>query len=294
MTSTSGVFNQIKTVFLLGLLTSLLLAIGQAVAPGNLYLFLGMSVLMNVGAYFFSDRMVLAMHRAKEVTYAEAPDLHQMVEELARRADIPKPRVFIVQDPQPNAFATGRNPKHGVVAVNTGLLRMLTPREVKGVVAHEIAHIKNRDILISTIAATMAAALSYIAHALQWGAMFGGASRSDDEEGGSPIGALAMAFIAPIAGTLIQLAISRSREFIADETGARLSGDPEGLARALARLSDATEMIPSENPEPATASLHIANPLTGMGGLMSLFTTHPPMEQRIARLMEQAKAMGPV
>ncbi len=243
-------------------------------------LVLVLAVAMNLGAWFFSDRVVLRLHRARPLDAGEAPGLHQMVSELAQRAAIPTPRLFLVDDPQPNAFATGRNPERGVVAVTSGLLRLLPPAEIRGVIAHEIAHIRNRDILVASVAAMLAGGVSFIGNALQFGALFGG----QDDEGGSPIGALAMAILAPIAATLVQLGISRSREFMADEFGARIAGDPEPLARALERLHQGTSLIPSAVARPATASLFIANPFAGGRGLAQLFSTHPPMEARVARL----------
>jgi heat shock protein HtpX len=273
--------NQIKTIFLLGVLSAGLIGFGSLLGPSMFYLFTALAVAMNLGAYFFSDRIVLRMNGAREVAPHEAPALHQAVEELAARAGIPKPRVAVVPGDYANAFATGRNPERGVVAVTEGLLRVLTTREARGVLAHEIAHIKNRDILVSTIAAAMAAAISYVGNAVQWAAIFGGAQQ--DEDGGSPVGTLALAIVAPIAAVLVQLGISRSREYLADETAARLTGDPEGLALALERLSRAADVLPS-TAAPATASLFIVNPFAGAGTLLNLFSTHPPMTERVARL----------
>jgi heat shock protein HtpX len=281
--------NQIRTILLLGVLSAVLIGFGSMLGPGTFYLFTALAVVMNVGAYFFSDRIVLKMNGAREVAPHEAPQLHAMVEELSARAGIPKPRVAVIPADYANAFATGRNPQHGVVAVTEGLMRLMSPREVRGVIAHELAHIKNRDILVSTIAASIAGAVAYIANAVQWAAIFGGGQQQDEEGGGSPIGTLALALLAPIAATLVQLGISRSREYLADETAARLTGDAEGLALALERLSRAAEVIPSEA-APATASLFIVNPLAGAGTLLNLFSTHPPMPQRIARLRA---LMGP-
>jgi heat shock protein HtpX len=210
-----------------------------------------------------------------------------MVEELAVRAGIPKPRVFVIDDPHANAFATGRNPEKGVVAVTTGIMELLSPRELRGVLAHELAHIQNRDILVASVAAALASAVSSIANVFQFSALFGGASSQDDEEGGSPLGALAMAFVAPIAATLIQLGISRSREFLADETGARISGDPEALARALEKLELAAQHVPG-HAQPATASLYIVNPLAGLSRMAGWFSTHPPLRERIERLRAMA------
>jgi heat shock protein HtpX len=284
-------WNQMKTVILLGGLSAALVGLGSALGPGYLYGFTALAVVMNLGAYYFSDRIVLRMNGAHEVSLAEAPGLHAMVEELSARAGIPKPRVYVMDDPHANAFATGRNPEHGVVAVTTGIMDLLSARELRGVLAHEIAHIRNRDILISSIAAALAAAITYIANALQFSALFGGGSSEEGEEGGSPAGALLMAFVAPFAATLVQLGISRSREFMADETGAHLTGDPEALASALARLHLSAERVPGEV-QPATASLFIVNPFAGMGGaLLRLLSTHPPIEERVARL--RAMSRGP-
>lgn len=272
--------NQLKTVLLLGLLSVLLVGIGGAAAPGMMHFFLFLAVLMNIGSYYFSDKIVLKMQRARPLSESEAPRLHAMVRELAHNAQIPMPRVYIIPEQQPNAFATGRNPENGVVAVTEGIMRILDERELRGVIAHELAHIKNRDILIASIGAMMATAISYIANMLQFAAIFGG-GRSD-EEGGSPVAALAMAFIAPIAAMFIQMAISRSREFIADRTGAEISGDPEGLASALYKLHMGAQRIPA-HVQPASASLFIVSPLAG-GGMQKMFSTHPPMEERIAKL----------
>ncbi len=272
--------NQLKTVLLLGLLSVLLVGIGGAAAPGMMHFFLFLAVLMNIGSYFYSDKIVLKMQRARPLSENEAPELHAMVRELAHNAQIPMPRLYIIPEQQPNAFATGRNPENGVVAVTEGIMRILDERELRGVIAHELAHIKNRDILIASIGAMMATAISYIANVLQFTAFFGG-GRSDDE-GGSPVAALAMAFIAPIAATFIQMSISRSREYIADRTGAKISGDPEGLARALAKLHMGAQRIPAQV-QPATASLFIVSPFAG-GSMQKMFSTHPPMEERIAKL----------
>ena len=274
------VINQIKTVLLLGALSAVLVAVGGALSPGSMWFFLGIALLMNLGAYFYSDKMVLAMHRARPLSPQQAPGLHQMVEELARNADIPKPRIYLIPQAQPNAFATGRNPENGVVAVTEGIMRLLSERELRGVLAHEIAHIKNRDILIASIAAAFATAVTFIANILQWTAIFGGGR---DDEDGSPLGAFAMALLAPIAASLIQLAISRSREFIADETGARISRDPRSLANALEKLHLGAQRVPLDA-QPATASLFIVSPLSGRAGVQKLFSTHPAMEERISRL----------
>jgi heat shock protein HtpX len=274
--------NQLKTILLLGSLSALLVGVGTLVAPSMLTLFAGLAVLMNIGAYFFSDRLVLRMHHAAEVDQAQAPRLHAMVHGLANAAGIPKPRIFVIPEDQPNAFATGRNPEHGVVAVTKGLMSLLDERELRGVLAHEIAHIKNRDILIGSVAATLAGILSYVGQALSFGALFGGGNHDDEES--SAGGGLLAAIVAPIAGMLVQMAISRSREFMADETGARLSGDPQALASALLKLERGAELIPAQA-SPATASLFIVNPLGAMQSLSRLFSTHPHTQERVRRLM---------
>ncbi len=272
--------NQLKTILLLGILSSLLVGAGAAIGPAYAYGALALALVLNVGAYFFSDRIVLAMSHAREVSPMDAPELYGVVEELAARAQIPTPRVYVIEDAQPNAFATGRNPKVGVVAVTTGILRVLSLRELRGVLAHEIAHIKNRDILVASVAAVIASAISWLGQALSFAAFAG---RGDDEEGGSPLGGLLFAILAPIAAVLIQMGISRSREYLADEAGARLSGDPEALARALEKLEVGAHAIHGEA-HPATASLYIVNPLAGARGVMELFSTHPLTEKRVRRL----------
>ena len=283
--------NQIKTILLLGVLTAALIGIGAVLGKGFLVGALVLSLAMNLGAYFFSDQLVLRMHGAQEVSPQEAPGLHRMVEELARRADIPKPRVFLMHEPQPNAFATGRDPEHGVVAVTTGILNVLDERELRGVLAHELAHIKNRDILVSTIAAAVASAVTYLAHAVgMFGSMFLGRDEDEGDEGLSPLQTLALALVAPIAATLIQMGISRSREYLADQTGGEISGDPEALARALQKLQAGAVALPGEG-RPATASLFIVSPFAGMQSILSLFSTHPRTEERVRRLHEQAARM---
>lgn len=277
--------NQLKTIVLLGGLTALLIGIGGALAPGRLPLFVVLAMAMNVGAYFFSDRLVLRMHGARELGPGEGSRLREMVQELALRAEIPMPRLFLIDDPQPNAFATGRDPRHGVVAVTTGLLEVLPLAEVRGVLAHELAHIRNRDILVSTIAACLAGAITWAAHAVGF---FGGGSR-DGEESPSPLTALALMIVGPLAATLIQLGISRSREYLADETGARISGDPLALARALERIEAAAEAVPPAAAQPATASLFIVNPFTGGERMARLFSTHPVTAERVARLRALAR-----
>ena len=275
--------NQLKTLLLLGILSAILVGIGGAIGPNALVFFAILALAMNLGAYFFSDRLVLRAHGAREVAEHEAPWLHAMVAELATTAGIPKPRVCIIPDAQPNAFATGRNPAKGVVAVTEGIVGLLDRRELRGVLAHEIAHIKNRDILVATIAAAAASLISSIGNALTFASFFGGSSSDDSEEGGgaSP---LLMAFVAPIAATLVQLGISRSREYLADQTGAEISGDPRALASALMKLEQAAHAVPMAA-TPATASLFIVNPLVGER-LASLFSTHPRIAERVRRLLE--------
>ncbi|HOK06162.1 MAG TPA: zinc metalloprotease HtpX [Syntrophales bacterium] len=281
--------NTFRTALLLGALTGLLMLIGGLVGgKGGVVVAFVLALIMNFGAYWFSDRIVLSMYSAQEVTPDEAPELYRMVADLAARAGLPMPRVYIIPQDTPNAFATGRDEKHAVVAVTEGILRILDRDELEGVLAHELTHIKNRDILIGSIAATLAGAVVMLANMAQWAAVFGGVSRDDDEGGGNIIGLILMAVLAPIAATIIQMAISRSREYMADEGGARISGKPYGLAGALEKLSRASQVVPMDA-NPSTAHMFIVNPLTGRS-LMNLFSTHPPIEERIARL----RAMRPV
>jgi heat shock protein HtpX len=283
--------NQLKTILLLGTLSALLVAFGASLGPGYFWAFTGIALLMNLASYFFSDRIVLAMHSAREIPPAEAPRLHAIVEELARRAAIPKPRVFLIDEPHANVFATGRNPSHAVVAVTRGIVDLLDERELRGVIAHELAHVANRDILVASVAAGLATAISHLANALAFSTLLGGGRQQDEDGGGAP--GLLMMLVAPIAGTLVQLGISRSREYLADETGARLSGDPLALASALAKLQRGAELVPSEA-APATASLFIVNPFGAIGsGLARMFSTHPPAEERIRRLHALARAIRP-
>ncbi|RME98039.1 MAG: protease HtpX, partial [Alphaproteobacteria bacterium] len=230
-------------------------------------------------------KMVLRMYGARQVSEAEAPELVQMVRTLAQRAGLPMPKVFIIEQDQPNAFATGRNPENGVVAVTTGIMRILSREELEGVIAHELAHIRNRDILVATVAAAIAGAISYLAQIAQWGLIFG--AGRDDEEGGNPLAALVMMIVAPIAALLVQMAISRVREFGADRGGAAIAGNPQYLASALKKLHMASQRIPLAA-NPATSHLFIVNPLAG-GGMAKLFSTHPPIEERIARLQNLAR-----
>ncbi|MBI4512322.1 MAG: zinc metalloprotease HtpX [Deltaproteobacteria bacterium] len=286
--------NQFKTLVLLGVLTAILVGFGGAIAPKYVWVFGAIGVLMNLVSYFFSDKIILAIHRAREVTPQEEPRLHAMVAELAQRAGIPKPRVCVLNQDMPNAFATGRNPKHGVVAVTQGIRRLLSERELRGVLAHEIAHVRNRDILITTVAAIIASLISSIAGVIRWGFIFGGLSRSsDDDDSGSGIATLVLAIVAPIAATIVQLAVSQSREYLADEKGGQLCGDPGALADALERLERGNQLVPATivAGAPATASLFIVNPLRG-SGLLSLFSTHPSTEERVRRLRVQARGTG--
>jgi heat shock protein HtpX len=285
--------NQLKTILLLGALSVLLVSLGGAVGGTFLYVMLGIALAMNLGAYLFSDSIVLKMSGARLVTEQEAPALHAMVRDLADRAGLPMPKVAVMADSTPNAFATGRNPGRAVVAVTEGLLRLVDPRELRGVIAHELGHVKNRDTLVATIAAAGATAISYFANTLQWAAIFGG-SQDEEGEGGGAAGGLLMAFIAPIAAIMLQMGISRSREYMADEFAARLTGDPHALASALAKLQRAGESLVHQGvpqPAPVTASLCIVNPLAGMS-LFKLFATHPPVEERIRHLLALAETMG--
>jgi heat shock protein HtpX len=279
--------NYAKTTLLLGVLTCILVLLGQFIGgtQGAIGFFI-FAAIMNFVSYWFSDKIVLMTCRAKEVSETDAPVLYRVVRRLSMQASLPMPKVYIVDNPSPNAFATGRNPAHASVAATTGILQILSEDELEGVMAHELSHVKNRDILISSIAATIAGAITMIGNALQWGAMFGGASRDDDERGGM-LGMIAMAIIAPIAAMIVQLAISRSREYAADAEGARLSHKPLMLAHALGKLESAVKQIPMQGVNPSTAHLFIVNPFRG--GLLGLFSTHPPMEERIRRLEEMAK-----
>ena len=273
--------NRVKTVLLLTGLTIFLIFMGKFLGGRQgMYLAFILALGMNFFSYWFSDKIVLRMYRAQEVSPEEAPQIHQMVEELAHEAGIPKPRVYIIPDESPNAFATGRNPQHAAVAATQGIIRLLSPVELKGVLGHELGHVLNRDILISTIAATLAGAIMILASMARWGAILG--MGRDDDEGGGILGVLVLSIIAPIAAMLVQMAVSRSREYLADETGAHLTHNPESLARALEKLSVGTQRVPMDA-SPATAHMFIVNPLSG-GSLMNLFSTHPPIEDRVERL----------
>ncbi len=280
--------NSIKTVLLLGALTGALLVFGQLLGgQSGLMLAFGLAAIMNLGAYWFSDKMVLMMHAAKPVSEAQAPELYSIMASLTSRAGMPMPKLYLVESPAPNAFATGRNPSHAAVAVTTGLLKILDRNELEGVLAHELSHVKNHDILISSIAATLAGAITMLAHMAKWGAIFGGYGGRDNDRGGSnPLALLAMAIVAPLAALVIQMAVSRSREYQADASGAEIIGQPYGLAGALKKLDEFGRRVPPLNAGPAMAHLYISNPLSGRA-IMSLFSTHPPLEERIRRLMGQ-------
>jgi heat shock protein HtpX len=279
--------NAFKTTALLAVLTGLLLWVGQYLGgPQGLVLALVFAAVMNLGSYWFSDRIVLAMYRARPLSEGDAPELFRIVRELAVGAHMPMPRIYLIPTDSPNAFATGRSPEHAAVAVTEGILRLLTPDELRGVLAHELSHVKNRDTLISAIAATLAGVVLMIARMAQWAAIFGGMRRDEREEGGGALGFLLMIIVAPIAAMLIQLAISRAREYQADATGAQLSHAPQSLAAALEKIAVASGRIPLPA-GPATAQLWIVNPLRG-NWLANLFSTHPPIEERVRRLRSMA------
>jgi len=281
--------NQFKTFILMLVLTGIFILVGTAIGgrSGAIYAFI-FAALMNFFAYWFSDKIVLRMYGARQVTQGEVPELYQMVGELVNKASLPMPKVYIIENDTPNAFATGRNPEHAAVAVTSGILRILSKEELMGVIGHELSHIQHRDILISTIAATIAGAISMLSSMARWGAIFGG-GRSDDDEGGGGgnfLFVLLFTMVASVAAILIQMAISRSREYLADEGGAHLA-QPLSLAKALGKLEIAAQRIPMEA-NPSTAHMFIVNPLR-RGGVLSLFSTHPPIEERIARLEEMAR-----
>jgi heat shock protein HtpX len=279
-------FNWVKTAMLMAAITALFVVIGGMIGgQRGMMLALLIALGMNFFSYWFSDKMVLRMYNAQEVDETSAPQFYRMVRELSTRANLPMPRVYLIDEDQPNAFATGRNPEHAAVAATTGILRVLSEREMRGVMAHELAHVKHRDILISTISATMAGAISALAN---FAMFFGG--RDENGRPSNPIASIAVALLAPIAGALIQMAISRAREFEADRGGAQISGDPQALASALDKIHRYANGIPFPTAEahPATAQMMIMNPLSG-GGIANLFSTHPATEERIARLMEMAR-----
>ena len=275
--------NIFKTGVLLAVLTAMLVLMGGAFGgrQGMVMAFV-IALAMNFFSYWFSHKIVLAMYGAQPISEVEAPRLYAIVRRLATRAQIPMPPLYLIHSEQPNAFATGRDPEHAAVAVTEGIMRILNEDELEGVLAHELSHVKNRDVLISTIAATLAGAIAHLAYMLPWAAFMGGRSSDDDEGGGNPIAAIALAIVAPIAAMLVQLAVSRSREFQADATGAQIAGHSQGLAQALGKLEMAAQAIPMQA-NPATAHLFIVNPLSG-AAIARLFSTHPPIEERIARL----------
>jgi len=278
--------NSIKTGILLAGLTVLVMTIGHVLGGrhGMIIAFF-FAVVMNFGSYWFSDKIVLRIYRAKPISEAEAPQLHRLVRQLAQQAGLPMPKICVMPSESPNAFATGRNPQHAVVAVTQGILRLLNEDELKGVLAHELAHVKHRDILIGSIAATLAGAIMMIAYMARWAALFGGFGSRDDDDGGGMIGLIAMSILAPIAAMLVQMAISRSREYAADAAGASFAGSPYGLANALQKISSASRQIPMRA-EAATAHMFIMNPLSGKS-MMNLFSTHPPVDKRIEKLTGQ-------
>nr|WP_092074518.1 zinc metalloprotease HtpX [Dendrosporobacter quercicolus]NSL49090.1 zinc metalloprotease HtpX [Dendrosporobacter quercicolus DSM 1736]SDN00007.1 heat shock protein HtpX [Dendrosporobacter quercicolus] len=281
--------NTVKTTILLAALTGLLVAVGGAFGgKSGATLMLLVSFAMNFGSYWYSDKIVLKMYKARPVTPEQAPDLYKMVARLTQRAKMPMPKVYIIDSEVPNAFATGRNPENGVVAVTTGIMRALNYDELEGVVAHELAHIKNRDTLISTVVASIAGVISWIGTMAQWAAIFG--SNRDDEEGGGIAGLIFTIVVAPLAATLIQLGISRSREFEADQSGGQISGNPLALASALQKIEHYAKHAVMQQATPATSHMFIINPLSGVRGTInSLFSTHPTTAQRVAKLQEQAR-----
>ncbi len=276
--------NTLKTTFLLTCLTLLLVAMGSAIGgqSGMIIAFL-IAGGMNFFSYWYSDKIVLKMYRAREVSETEQPAFYSMVRRLAAQANMPMPKVYVIPTLSPNAFATGRNPQNAAVAATEGIMQILSADELEGVMAHELAHVQNRDTLISTIAATFAGAISMLGSMLQWAAIFGGGNSEDEEGGGGMLGGLAMAFIAPMAAMLIQMAVSRSREYLADASGAKICGKPLALAGALRKLQMASQRVPMQEATPATSHMFIVNPLTG-ASMLKLFSTHPPMEERVARL----------
>ena len=280
--------NQMKTFFLMTILTIIFVALGSMIGgKSGAYVAFLVALVMNFASYWFCDRIVLAMYGAKEVSQQEVPQLYTIIYNLSQKASIPMPKVYIIDDESPNAFATGRDPNHGVVAVTRGILRILTPEELEGVIAHEISHIRHRDILIQTVAATLAGAITMIANWARFAAFFGGGRSDDDEGGGNIFTVIIFSMIAAFAAMLIQLAISRSREYLADDGGASLSGNPLYLSNALKKLTMGVARAPMNDANPATAPLFIVNPFTAKG-VLSLFSTHPPIEERIKRLEDMA------
>ncbi len=276
--------NSVKTIALMALMTVGFVLLGQYLGgQQGMVMALVLAAVLNLGAYWFSDKIALMSYRAQQVSEAEAPELHAMVRGLATKAGLPMPKVYVIPSASPNAFATGRNPQHAAVAVTQGIMQLLSRHELEGVIAHELGHVKNRDILIGSIVATLAGAITMLARMASWGAMFGGYGHRDREGGGNAIGLLAMAILAPIAALLVQMWISRTREYQADATGAAIAGTPLGLAGALEKLEVGAQRIPIPNANPSSAHMFIVNPLSGKS-LMSLFSTHPPIEERVARL----------
>lgn len=277
--------NSLKTVFLMTLMIVLFLFVGNLLGGrGGMTIAFVMALVMNFGSYWFSDKIVLKMYRAQPVTKEQQPKFYNIVEQLARSANLPMPKVYIIEDQTPNAFATGRNPQNAAVAATTGILRILDEQELSGVMAHELAHVKHRDILIGTVASTFVGTITYVAQMAGWAAMF---SRGGDDRDRGGLSSLILLILAPIAATLLQMAVSRSREFMADAGGAQISHNPLALASALGKLSSANQIKPVNHAGPATAHMFIVNPLHG-GGIMKLFSTHPPVEERIARLRDIA------
>ncbi|SHN59197.1 zinc metalloprotease HtpX [Desulfovibrio litoralis] len=278
--------NQIKTFVLLALLSGLFIVLGSAMGGRTgLIIAFAFSLIMTFGSYWFSDSIVLRMNNARELSPTESPALYRMVEQLAIEANIPRPKLYLIEDPVPNAFATGRNPEHGVVAVTAGLIKLLNPDEIKGVIAHEIAHIKNRDILVQSVAVVIGSSIVAIANMMQWAAIFGVGSSNGENRNGSFLGSLLMIILAPIAASIIQMAISRSREYMADATGASLTHNPLALASALHKIDAYSRNAHSTALNPATESLYIINPFSGRS-IASLFSTHPATEDRIRKLEE--------
>jgi heat shock protein HtpX len=277
--------NYFKTALLLGLMTGLIMVVGRALGGNQgMLLALVFAGVMNFVSYWFSDKIVLKLYRGREVSEADAPRFHQIVDRLIARADLPKPKLYVLPGDSPNAFATGRNPSHAAVAATEGVLSLMTDEELEGIIAHELSHVKNRDILISTVAATIAGAITFLATMARWGALFGGYGSNDDRgRGGNVVTLLLTAILAPIAATVVQMAVSRSREFAADATGAQLAGQPYGLAKALEKLDLYSKRMPMEATQ-ATAHMFIVSPFSGKA-LMNLFSTHPPIEERIRRLL---------
>ena len=278
--------SYVKTAVLLGLMTGLILVIGRVLGGnGGMIVALVIAAIMNFASYWFSDKIVLKMYRGREVSPADAPKFHAIIDRLIARSGLPKPKLYILPGDSPNAFATGRNPSHAAVAATEGILNFMDDEEIEGVLAHELAHVKNRDILISSVAATIAGAVTMLAHMAQWGAMFGGfGGGRDDERGGSnPFVLLLTAILAPIAAMIIQMAVSRSREYAADAGGAQIAGQPYGLARALEKLDTYSKRLPMPA-NPATAHMFIVAPFSGQG-VANLFSTHPPIQERIRRLL---------